>query len=147
MAHGAGLALALGLLAMAPAGAVAQEAPAEEAAATVRVELNRLEPVANACQPYLVFENRTAYALSSLKLDLVLFDADGIVADRLAVEAAPRPAGKTSLVVFQVPSLACDAIGSVLLNGVLACAGASVSDGACIDLVETGSRVTVPFFK
>lgn len=136
-----------GLLACVVPGVLAQEAGVEGGSASVRVELNRLEDVAAACQPYLVFENRTAHAFSSLKLDLVLFDADGIVADRLAVEAAPLPAGKTSLVVFQVGSLGCDAIGSVLLNGVIACSGAPVADAACLDLVETASRLAVPFFK
>ncbi len=76
-----------------------------------------------------------------------MFDAEGVVVDRLAVDASPLPPGKTSLVVFQVPSMACEAIGRLLLNAVIACAGGPVGEAACIDLVETDSRLPVPFFK
>lgn len=117
------------------------------AAAVIRVELNRLETVGDACQPYLVFENRADYALTDLQLDLVLFDADGIVAERLAIDAAPLAAGKTSLVVFQVPTLTCDRIGRMLLNSVIACAGGPLAAGQCLDLVQTELRLDVPFFK
>ena len=140
-------ALGVGVLALASV-AKAQETvtsgPATDTG-SVRAELNRLEESGEACQPYLVFENRTPTAFSSLKLDLVLFDGDGTVADRLAVEAAPLPAGKTSLVVFQVPSLECAEIGRILLNGVLACEPGA--ERPCLDLVETESRLAVPFFK
>ena len=127
--------------------------PAEAAAETtgaagaIRVELNRMETVGEACQPYLVFENQAGYALSELQLDLVLFDADGVVADRLAINAAPLPAGKTSLVVFQVPSMTCERVGRLLLNSVLACAGGPLAPEQCLDLVRTESRLAVPFFK
>ena len=139
---------AVGLLAAALlAGSAVAEEPDPADTGSIWIELNRLETVGTACQPYLVFENRTDHALTDLRLDLVMFDADGVVADRLAIDAAPLPAGKTSLVVFQVPSMSCEAIGRLLLNTVIACAGGPVTDSACIGLVETDSRLAVPFFK
>ncbi|HBT41530.1 MAG TPA: Tat pathway signal sequence domain protein, partial [Rhodospirillaceae bacterium] len=63
----------------------------------IGVELNKLEAAGDACRAYLLLSNGTAAAFTSLKLDLVTFDGDGIVQRRVAVEAAPIGAGKTSL--------------------------------------------------
>ena len=123
------------------AGAARAEPPA------VGVELNKLEATDGACRAYLVLHNPGADAFTSLKLDLVMFDADGIVARRLAVEGAPLPAGKTSLKVFDVVDIGCPKIGRVLLNDVLSCAGASGPVDNCLDRVEPSTRGKVPFIK
>src|SRR3546814_13298842 len=43
-------------------------------------------------------------------------DRTGVVAKRLAVQAAPLPAGKTSLKVFDVEGHGCEDIGSIPLR-------------------------------
>jgi len=113
---------------------------------TIGVELNKLEPDNGACRAYLVVENAEA-ALASLRLDLVLFDPDGIIARRLAVETAPLPAGKTSVKVFSIDGLACGEISRVLLNGVLACEAPSGPIGDCLQRIDVGSVAGVPFFR
>lgn len=75
-------------------------AASTRAAERVAIELNKLEPQGDACRAYLVLKNGTTSAFETLKLDLVMFDADSVVARRLAVETALLPAGKTSLKVF-----------------------------------------------
>lgn len=120
---------------------------AEAETRAVQVELNKLEPNGAACRAYLVLANGTASAFETLKLDLVLFDPDGVVARRLAVETAPLPAGKTSLKVFDIDGLACAHVGRVLVNDVMACADASGSRADCLGLVEPGSRTPAPFIK
>ena len=111
------------------------------------VELNKLEPNEGDCRAYLVLENGSASAFESLKLDVVVFDTDGIVAKRLAVEAAPLPLGKTSLKVFDIGGLPCDQVGRVLLNEVMTCADASQARGDCLALMSTSSRAPIPFIK
>lgn len=113
----------------------------------IRVELNRLEPAGDACRPNLVLMNGTDLTLSEFRLDMVMFDADGIVADRLAVDASPLLPGKTSLIVFEVPAMACDGIGRVLINAVVACAGGPDDPGGCLGLIEPSSRTDVALFK
>lgn len=115
--------------------------------AGIGVELNKLESLDNGCRAYLVVENHTADAFESLRLDLVMFDADSIVAKRLAVEAAPLPAEKTTLKVFDINELACEGIGQILLNDVLACSDASGNRGDCLGLLSVTSRSNVPFLK
>jgi hypothetical protein len=121
--------------------------PALAADPSVSVELNKLEPHGGACRAYLVLESHAGTALESLKLDLVMFDGDGVVARRLAVEAAPLPAGKTSLKVFDVAGQPCDGIGRILLNDVLACRDAGGVRKDCLDLVAPSARGSVPFIK
>lgn len=115
--------------------------------ASVSVELNKLEPREGACRAYLVFENATDIAFQTLKLDLVLFDADGVVAKRLAVEAAPLAAGKTSLSVFDMAGVDCGQAGRLLLNGVTACADAGGEREGCLDMLAPSARGEVSFIK
>jgi len=122
--------------------------PAALAAADgVSIELNKLEPNGGACRAHLVLENGTGSAFETLKLDLVMFDTEGVVARRLAVETASLPAGKTSLKVFDIDGLACEAVGRVLLNDVMACADASGARDDCLALVTPSARGTVAFIK
>jgi hypothetical protein len=121
--------------------------PAHAADGGVRAELNKLEQEEEACRAYLVLENATESAFEELKLDLVLFAPDGVVARRLAVEMAPLAAEKTSLKVFGIDGLACETIARVLLNDVLACADASGTRDDCLALVSPTARGAVPFFK
>ena len=111
------------------------------------VQLNKLEPNEGDCRAYLVLENKSASAFESLKLDVVVFDTDGIVAKRLAVEAAPLPLDKTSLKVFDIGGLPCDRVGRVLLNEVMTCEDASQERGDCLALMSTSSRAPIPFIK
>jgi hypothetical protein len=124
---------------------VAVSARAEGPAVTI--ELNKLEPHDGACRAYLVVENAMEGAFEGLKLDLVMFDVDGIVAKRLAVEAGPLPAGKTSLKVFDIDGLPCERLGRVLLNEVISCLDGSGARDDCLALISTSARSTVAFIE
>ncbi|MDX1606670.1 MAG: hypothetical protein R3202_10790 [Candidatus Competibacterales bacterium] len=117
------------------------------AAATVEIELNKLEPRADGCRAYLVFEHRGEHDYDGFTLDLVLFDNDGVISRRLAVDAAPLRAGKTTVKVFDLEGLDCDSIQRVLLNDLSACSvdGSPLPD--CIDRVGTGSRAGAALVK
>jgi hypothetical protein len=43
--------------------------------------------------------------------------------------------------------MTCERVGRLLLNSVLACAGGPLAPEQCLDLVQTESRLAVPFFK
>jgi hypothetical protein len=113
----------------------------------IGIELNKLEPVSAACRAYLVFENRTARAFDPFKLDLVMFDRDGVIAKRVAVEAGPLPAGKTSVKLFDVGGLGCGDIRRVLLNSVMACGTPGDARADCTALARPASRTEASFIK
>lgn len=121
--------------------------PLSAEAPTLSVELNKLEPAENACRAYLVLSNKTEEFFEGLKLDLVMFDADGIVANRLAVEGAPLRPGKTSLKVFDIGGSRCDGIGSILLNEVITCQTVSGQLQDCWSLLQVSARGGVTFLK
>jgi hypothetical protein len=121
--------------------------PAQGRAADVGIELNKLESVSDACRAYLVFENRTDTAFDPFKLDLVMFDGDGVIAKRVAVEAGPLPAGKTSVKLFDVTGLGCANIRRVLLNSVMACDTPANTTPDCTALAKPASRTEAAFIK
>lgn len=117
------------------------------AADSLQVELNKLEPQDGACRAYLVFENRTSHSFSALTLDLVMFDHEGIIAKRLAVDASPLPADKTSVKLFDIEGLSCDNITRILINDVLDCREAAGKIPECVIQIEVSSRSEVSLTK
>lgn len=118
-----------------------------QAGGGISVELNKLQPVKNACRAFLVTQNLTDTRFDSLQLDVVMFDDNGIVAKRLVVEIAPLPPGKTSLKVFDINDLSCDKIGQLLLNNVVQCRDANGPRQNCLSLVHVSSRADVAFIN
>jgi hypothetical protein len=125
---------------LAPHAAAAEPAP-------LTLELNKLEPQNGACRVYTLIENRSEISYQSLKLDLVLFRPDGVIGKRLALELAPIPADKRSLRVFDVDKTACESIGSVLVNEVLACATSAGPADNCLARLTLKSLAGIQLMK
>lgn len=146
------LAAACVLFAWAPVSFGAEQAASDaeqtaSGAQGLRIELNKLEPMESACRAYLLFENMTGRTFSTLKLDLVMFNPEGIINRRLAVEGGPLPGGKTSVKLFDIQGVACSSVDRVLLNGVLECSDGQGQRNDCLALIETMSRSNADFFK
>jgi hypothetical protein len=117
------------------------------AAQEIKLELNKLEPQTNACRAYLVFDNSAGPAIEALQLDLILFDQDGVIARRLAVDTAPLRAAKTTVKLFDIPDLACGDIRRILINEVLECRDASGAQTDCIERLSLSSRAEAQLVK
>jgi hypothetical protein len=113
----------------------------------MRVELNKLEAVNGACRAYMVFANETGRAFDAFKLDLVMFDPAGVIAERLALAAGPLPAGKTSVKLFDVEGRSCGEIDRMLLNTVMTCTTPDGDSPDCTGLTRTASKADTAFFK
>jgi hypothetical protein len=138
-------ALAATGLAVAVAGtappAVAQDAQ------RISIELNRLEPQGNNCRVWMVARNPAPEAINPLRLDLLMFGKDGVIARRLALDIGPLPESKTQARIFDLAGLACDSIGSVLLNEVLACGPTPEGRATCLPRIALSSRVSGVSFE
>lgn len=128
-------------------GALAPAAGLAQTAGSVNIQLNKLEPDGDACRAYIVLENGAEHSFEALRLDLVMFGNDGVIARRLAVDAAPLAAGRTSVRVFGISDVACENIGRVLLNDVLTCADANGELQDCMERITPESLADVPFIK
>ncbi|NKC33095.1 Tat pathway signal protein [Roseomonas sp. BU-1] len=128
----------------------AQSAAQPAAQPSLPLELNRLETVAGAaegCRVWMVLANDApgAAAIATLRLDLVVFGADGQIARRAAVELAPIGAGRTAVRLFDLAGLPCERIGRLLVNDVLACRIGGEEVAQCADRLAPSSRAGIRF--
>jgi hypothetical protein len=106
-------------------------------AAGLTIELNKLEPQKDSCRAYVVVSNNSSTVYEALKLDLVLFQPDGVIGRRFALDLGPLKAQKRSVKLFDLDT-PCDQVGSLLINDVLECNGETGSISNCLaDLTAT----------
>jgi hypothetical protein len=103
-----------------------------------RLELNAAENADNRCRLTFLIENKTSRAIDSLKLDLALFNLDGVIQRRMVTEMGPVRGMRTNVRTFPTDG-ECGQIGSILVNDVTACA--PVEPPACMDGLALSSRV------
>lgn len=129
---------ALGLTAML---LPAQMAHAQDKSSGIGLELNRLETRQEGCRVWMVLRNPAAEAVDPLRLDLLVFGKDGVIARRLALDVGPLPGEKTMARIFDLAGQDCGSIGSLLLNDLLACGPTPESRAACMPRLALASRV------
>ncbi|MBN9290439.1 MAG: hypothetical protein J0H36_04800 [Hyphomicrobium denitrificans] len=127
--------------------AVAEPQATEPAAESVKIELNKLEPVEKGCRAYLVVNNATPTSYQSFKVDLVLFQADGVIGKRFSLELGPLRTKKKSVKLFDIDAIACDRIGSLLINDVMECKSESGPVEHCLQNLTTSTLTKVELSK
>jgi hypothetical protein len=135
----AALAAALGALFAAP--------PLPAAEGQLTIELNKLEDTEEGCRSVFVFDNETGHELHRFRLDLIVFDQEGVYDKQLLLDMAPLPEDKKVLASFVLAKDPCSSLGSILINDVPWCengAGAAVD---CVKQLEVRSRSDVPLEK
>lgn len=110
---------------------------AAAADSVVRVELNTVETAQKRCRLTFVIENKGG-AVQSFKLDMVLFDREGVVHHRMVTEMGPVRAKKTIVRTFSLEG-DCAKVGSILVNDVTGCAPGTPD--TCIEGLTLASRV------
>ena len=115
--------------------------------AAVTIELNKLEQRDGACRTYLLFENASDRQFDPFRLDLIFFGSDGVITQRLVVDASPLRAGKSVVKLFDLAEQQCEEFSRILLNDVAACGDPAGRRDDCVDLVTPRSRSEVVFYK
>jgi hypothetical protein len=113
-------------------------APVHAAGDMMSLELNTAESADSRCRLTFVIENKTERAIESIKLDLVMFNPEGIVQRRMIIEMGPVRAKKTNVKTFPAEG-DCTQIGAILVNDVTACVPGEVA--ACLDGISLTSRM------
>jgi hypothetical protein len=111
------------------------------------IELNKLEDSAEGCRSVFVIDNRTGHELSRFRIDLILFDPDGVYSKQLLLDMAPLYADKRTVTSFLLDAQPCAALGSVLINDVPWCENGSGNALDCVELLEVRSRSAIPLEK
>jgi hypothetical protein len=132
--------LLLGVLV--PMAAQAEDARREDLA---RLELNATETAESRCRLTFLIENKTSKTIDSLKLDLALFNPEGVIQRRMIAEMGPVRGSRTNVRTFSTDG-DCGLLGSILVNDVSACTPGEAA--ACMDGLVLSSRVkTIRLYK
>ncbi len=135
----------LAAAAFAASAAIAGQAASQSPAVTL--ELNKLEPVDKSCRAYVVVTNNDDVAYQAFKLDLVLFQSDGVIGRRFSLDLAPVRPKKKAVKLFEIDGMACDKIGQFLVNDVLECKTERGPAENCLQRLSTSTLTNVQFSK
>ena len=117
--------------------------PAIAADQQLTVELNKFEPAdAGGCRAFFLFRNDTDLPLEAFEMSLAVLDGQGIIDRLLTIDAAPLPARRTTLKLFEIPGLGCDAISEILLHDIPACQPQNADPVDCYAFISLSSKTT-----
>ena len=128
------------------AGVFAQAALAQTPRLTV--ELNKTEAgETEGCRAFFLFRNQTAKSFEGFEMSLAILDTNGIIDRLLSIDAAPIPAGRTTLKLFEIEGIACDSISEFLLHEMPSCRPQNEAETDCFDLIDLQSRAAAQLVK
>lgn len=113
----------------------------------VTLELNKLEASDKGCRAYVVVSNPSSTTYDAYKLDLVMFQTDGVIGRRFALDLAPLRPSKRTVKLFELDNTSCENIGSFLVNDVLECRAASGPVTDCLSRLKVSSLTKVGISK
>jgi hypothetical protein len=111
------------------------------------LELNKLEPSDKGCKAYVVASNLTTTSYDALRLDLVMFQTDGVIGRRFALELAPLRPSRRTVKMFELDGTKCDGIGSFLINDVMECKSEAGPVADCLSRIKVNSLTKVELSK
>lgn len=124
----------------APGTAHAQDA---DAAGRLAIELNAAETTEEGCSLSFLIVNGLPEAIDSLVLEAVLFDATGQV-DRLTLfDFGALPVARPRVRQFVLPDSACEAFGSILINGAETCEAGGAALTTCEEAFDLRTRAGI----
>ncbi len=121
--------------------------PHPAAAAGLELELNKVEDSPQGCLATILIGNKPGPTLDRFRLDLVLFDGTGVLFDRLLIDLAPLPAGRTTIAGFLLNTGRCDGISRILLRDVPACRAQGGAAHDCLSGLNVTTRAAIGFSK
>ncbi len=122
-------------------------APAAAQSDQLVVELNKFESIDQGCRAFFLFRNKTEITFQGFEMSLAILDRGGIIDRLLTVEAAPLPAARTTLKLFEIPEIQCEAIGEILLHEIGRCEAAEGAAPDCFAVIDLQSRAAAPLVK
>ena len=96
-------------------------APRPAAAENLELELNKMEDGPRGCLATILIGNHLDRTLDRFRLDLVLFNGKGVIFDRILIDLAPVPKGRTTIASFPLNGASCAGISRILLKDAPGC--------------------------
>ena len=112
----------------------------------IELELNTAADVDGGCRLTYVATNSSPVSLEKISYEVAVYDLDGFVKPLLVLEFGWLPSGKTRVVQFDLPEMACGSISRILVNGPAECSSKDGEQTICRDNQILSSRVkTIAF--
>lgn len=127
-----------------PMVGMAQDAAATApAAGSLGVELNKFEDTGTGgCRAFFLFRNGSGLTFEGFEMSLAIFDQAGVIDRLLSIDAAPLPAARTTLKLFEVPDIACADIAEILLHDMPVCRPQNADNIDCFPLLALNSKAS-----
>ena len=106
------------------------------------VELNKFEEEAGVCRTFFLFRNQSGMALEGFEMSLAIMDGEGVIDRLLTIDAAPLPAQRTTLKLFEVPEIGCGNISEILMHDIPVCKPQNADPIDCYPLIDLVSRTS-----
>ena len=117
-------------------------------AADITVELNKFEPGENGgCRAFFLFRNTSNQSFEGFELSLAILDGSGVIDRLLSIDAAPLPAARTTLKLFEIPETTCDNISEILLHEMTSCQPQNGEETDCFPIMDLVSRTSAGLVK
>ena len=120
---------------------------ADDSAPSIFIELNKAENTEQGCRPLFLFDNQSGHQLNRFQVELVLFDHEGIHSKQILLDMAPLYEGKKTVASFLLTNVACDQIGSMLINDLPDCHNSVGGALDCLALLQVTSKSDIPLEK
>ena len=117
------------------------------AAATLDIELNKIEDAGGQCSASFVMQNHMGATLDQLRIDLYVFDKGGVIMRRVYLDTGPMRDGKTTVASFALVDQPCDKIGRLLVNDIPTCKAPDGSALDCLGGLTLSSKAPVDLTK
>ena len=115
---------------------------------SLTVELNKFEDNgAGGCRAFFLFRNQTELSLEGFEMSFAILDTDGVIDRLLTIDAAPIPVARTTLKLFEIPDITCDAISQILLHELPSCKPQNDEEMDCFPLLTLLSRTSAELVK
>ncbi len=141
----------LALAAAASAAAAFGGLPAAAQDGKLLVELNKLETFEAGCRSFFLFRNRSGVPFTSFEMSLAILDGAGVIDRLLTIQAAPLPRERTTLKLFEIPGVACEDVGAMILHDIASCTGGEADPSGdrpdCFALIDLTSLAPAPLVK
>lgn len=114
----------------------------------VTVELNKIEASeTGGCQAFFLFKNETKNTFDGFELSLAVLDTAGVIDRLLTIDAAPVPAQRTTLKLFEIPEIECNGISQILLHDMTSCRQQNSEEMDCFPILTLNSRASAQLVK
>jgi hypothetical protein len=112
------------------------------------IELNKFEDnAAGGCRAFFLFRNDTATTFEGFELSLAILNTDSVIDRLLTIDAAPLPAARTTLKLFEIPDIACTSISELLLHELPSCRPQNGEEMDCFPQLDLVSRTSAKLVK